>query len=270
MTASFFGTGQIVDLDGKALAPTHLPVGTRVRVVNFAPDYDGLTAVVTGAGTGEWADWTEVAMDRRVTGNCGLMFRPEFLKALPEPTVFLVKATYTCVACGETVPVAHQPAHCDGHDVPAAGQLTDRQERLAAAERIAVLEQRAERAEATEDQGRAALVQALDRNAELRAELEGQLARTEAARAQLALDLADTQARTSRRIAVLERQLEKAASIAVDHAIDGDELRSALHRANQRAQTASDAAEEYRADLAARDERLREIGALVDGALGLS
>jgi multidrug efflux pump subunit AcrA (membrane-fusion protein) len=71
---------------------THLPAGTRVRIADLAPDYDGLTAVVTGAGTGEWADWTAVAMDRRVSGNAGLLFRPRNLEVLPEPTVSLVKA----------------------------------------------------------------------------------------------------------------------------------------------------------------------------------
>jgi len=67
--------------------------GTRVRIVGFAPDYDGLTGVVEGQGSDEFADWTAVRLDRRATAaESALLFRPQFLAELPEPTVSLVKA----------------------------------------------------------------------------------------------------------------------------------------------------------------------------------
>lgn len=73
-------------------APALHPAGTRVRIVSFAPDYNGLTGVVDGDGTGDFADWNSVALDKRATAReSSLLFRPQFLEVLPEPTVSLVK-----------------------------------------------------------------------------------------------------------------------------------------------------------------------------------
>jgi prefoldin subunit 5 len=70
---------------------THLPVGTRVRVVNFGKS-SGLTGVVTASQANGFAGWTFVAMDRRATAEeSDLGYPNASLVELPEPTVFLVK-----------------------------------------------------------------------------------------------------------------------------------------------------------------------------------
>lgn len=96
-----------------------LPVGTRVRITGFGARSEGATGVVEAAGTGEFAGWTAVAMDRRATAEeVALLYPVGTLVALPEPTVSLVKrpvddgiATYSCASCGAEVATIDQPAH---------------------------------------------------------------------------------------------------------------------------------------------------------------
>lgn len=123
-----------------------------------------------------------------------------------------------------------------------------------------------------------------DQKAE-RDQLRGQLVRTEAARAQLADDLTDTQARTSRRIAELESQLERAADIAVEKAVRNTELENeltgarviieardnrvvqlekALERRNGQLADASDAAESYRVERNAARAMIDAVARLID------
>lgn len=58
--------------------------------------------------------------------------------------------------------------------------------------------------------------------------------------------------------------LERATRITADRAIERDELRAALHRANQRAQTASDAADSYRQERDAARTTIDRIAGLID------
>jgi chromosome segregation ATPase len=149
-------------------------------------------------------------------------------------------------------------------------------ERLAHLEEMQVLNE-----QALADQARLIADQKAERD-----QLRGQLERTEAAHAQLAGDLTATQAGTSRRIAELESQLERATDIAVDKAVRVTELEnelagarviieardsrvvqleSALERRNGQLADATEAAEEYRAEL---KRALEGIAALAHSTLG--
>lgn len=231
MTAtSFFGTGEITDLDGQALTVrpqvTHLPVGTRVRVVDFAPDYDGLTAVVTGTGSGEFADWTAVAMDRRVVGNAGLMFRPQYLVELPAPTVSLVKADPQADPFGDLDAPLVDPRPA-GFLAEAAAAFTSAVEADPQAVRLAHLE-------------------------EMQVLMEAALA-----------DQAALIAEQAEALRIVRQHRDE----LVVRSEEVAELRGALQRAQARALTASEAADAYRQELASMRGTLRAIGQRVDAAL---
>ena len=199
---------------------TRLPIGTRVRVVNFG-QASGLTGVVTAATAQGFDGWTFVALDRRMTAEeVDQGYPNESLVALPAPTVSLVKVAPVAMVRASAAIAVMEAEHADAER--AAARITHLEEMLAATERIA------------DDQAKLIRDQKAERD-QLRGRLE------------LATNLFEVARRAGAR--------------ALGEAT---ELRSALRQAQDRAQTASDAAEEYRLERNAARVTLDSIARLVD------